>query len=67
VVELHILQKQSGLYEFSLEISVGNKLHTINIEDRNATVQLPVNVKPSGINVDPGVNLLAGFEVMEMK
>jgi aminopeptidase N len=66
VVELHILQKQAGLFEFQLEVAIGDKLHTITIGDKNTYVELPVSGK-SAIKVDPNVNLLGGFEVMEGK
>ena len=64
VVDVHIEQKQNTLFAFPLEVSVGGKLHSIIIKDKNTAVQFPVKAKPLVI-VDPNVNLLAGFEVME--
>jgi aminopeptidase N len=63
VIELNITQKQNVLYQFPLEVAVGDQLHTINVKDKNTTVQLPVNGKPLAVKIDPDINLLAGFEV----
>jgi aminopeptidase N len=63
VVELNIDQQQNVLYELPLQVSIDSKLFTINIKDKNTVVQLPVTGKPTGIKIDPEVNLLAGFEI----
>jgi aminopeptidase N len=65
VVKFNITQKQSILFDFPLEVLIGNQLHTISIKDKNTAAQFPVNEKPAEVVVDPGVNLLAGFEVAE--
>jgi len=65
VVEFNIIQNQSILFEFPLEVSIDKQLHTINIKDKSTDVEFPVTGKPSVVSVDPDVNLLAGFEVTE--
>jgi aminopeptidase N len=65
VIVLNILQKQNTLFEFPLELSVNNRLHTIPVKDKNTIVQLPAAAKPSAIIIDPDVNLLVGYEAME--
>jgi aminopeptidase N len=65
VIELNILQKQNTLFEFPLELSINNRLHTIPVKDKNTTVQLIATSKPSAIIIDPNVNLLVGYEVVE--
>jgi aminopeptidase N len=64
-VEMSIEQTQNTLFEFPLEISSGNQLHIISIKDKNTTVHFTAKENPSAINIDPNVNLLAGFEVAE--
>jgi len=63
VVELNIEQKQNTLFEFPLEVAIDNKLYAVNIKDKSTIVQFPVAMQPVTVNIDPGVNLLAGFEV----
>jgi len=41
-VELHITQKQARLFDFPLEVTIGDKLHTITVGDKNTYVELPV-------------------------
>lgn len=65
VIMLNILQKQNTLFEFPLELSINNRLHTIPVKDKNTMVQLPATSKPSAIIIDPGVNLLVGYDVVE--
>jgi aminopeptidase N len=65
VVELNITQKQNTLFEFPLEVSIDQQLHSISIKNKTTTIQFTVTAKPSAVNVDPYVNLLAGFEVAE--
>ena len=65
VVEMSIAQKQNVPFEFSLEVSIDHQLHTININSKNTAVVFAVTGKPSSVNIDPNVNLLAGFEVEE--
>jgi len=64
-IELKIQQKQDNLFAFSLQISIDNKLHYVPVKDKNTIINLPAKVKPVTIIVDPGVNLLAGYDVAE--
>jgi len=64
-VELTIIQKQFTFYEFTLEVLINNKSFSVNVKDKKTTVQFPVDERPPGIIVDPDVNLLATFEVVE--
>ncbi len=64
-VEMSIAQTQNILFEFPLEISIGNQLHIISVKNKNTIVHFPVKEKPSAISIDPNINLLAGFEVAE--
>jgi aminopeptidase N len=66
IIELAIVQKQDILFEFPLEISIDGQLHTINVNDKRTTVQVPAAVKPSMIITDPNINLLAKFDVEEV-
>ncbi len=66
-IALNIEQKQSEIYQLTLEVKTGGKLHTIDIKNRATNINLPVNVKPATLYADPDVNLLASFDVMEVK
>lgn len=54
-----LTQTNEQLFEFPLEYSINGVLHTININDRITTIQLP-----SGANLtfDPNCNTLVSFE-----
>jgi aminopeptidase N len=60
---LHIAQEQTPLFSFPLEYSVDGGLHTVTISDRVTEVRLPSGVDPSGVVMDPGVNLLADIRM----
>ncbi len=62
-VNIQVDQKQSNLYVFPLEVSVDGQLHTINMADRTAIVNISAGPNPPVIKVDPDVNLLASFIV----
>ncbi|HEY4324152.1 MAG TPA: M1 family metallopeptidase [Mucilaginibacter sp.] len=64
-VELTITQTQNTLFDFRLEVSIDHQLHTIPIKDKSTTILLPAGTKPSTVVIDPDVNLLASFEVVE--
>jgi aminopeptidase N len=64
-VELNVTQKQNDLFEFPLEILIGQQLFTVQVKGKSADAVFKVSGKPSAINVDPNVNLLADFEVTE--
>ncbi|HEY8784819.1 MAG TPA: M1 family metallopeptidase [Mucilaginibacter sp.] len=66
VVELNITQRQNTLFEFPLGVSIDHKLRTIYVKDKNTVVHFPITAKPSAVVVDPDVNLLAGFEVVQI-
>ena len=63
VVNLNIKQEQDNLYEFPLQVSINNQLHTINIKEKNTAVAIPTSVEPASVTFDPDVNLLAGFDI----
>ncbi len=65
-VSLKITQSQDTLYRFPLEVLVGGRRHTINIINKKTEVHFAVKEKPT-LTIDPDVNLLAGFEVVEIK
>jgi aminopeptidase N len=59
MVNISINQKQAALYEFPLEVAIGDKLNTVHIKAKTTQVQFAVSEKPQAINIDPNVNLLA--------
>jgi len=64
-VQINITQKQNTLFEFPLEYKLDGQLYTVNIKDKETTVNIPSADKPGAIMIDPDVNLLADFEVAE--
>ncbi|MDB4924374.1 M1 family metallopeptidase [Mucilaginibacter sp.] len=66
-VNIQVNQTQKVLYSFPLEIAVDGQLHTINMTDRSAAINIPAGQNPSVIKVDPDVNLLASFTGTEVK
>jgi aminopeptidase N len=65
LVEILIEQQQNNLYEFPLELSVGQQKHTIQIKNKITSIQVPAKSKPFSVMADPDVNLLAAFVVTE--
>ncbi|HEY0244519.1 MAG TPA: M1 family metallopeptidase [Mucilaginibacter sp.] len=65
VVDVMIEQKQNGLYEIPLELSIDGQKHTIKILNKVTAVQFPVPVKPASFIADPDVNLLASFTIVD--
>jgi aminopeptidase N len=63
-VNISVEQKQDYIYEFPLEIAIGDQQYTIQVNAKTSTAQFPVKVKPETIVADPNVNLLATFEVV---
>jgi aminopeptidase N len=63
--EITVTQKQSVVFDFPLEVSVGGKVHTLSVKNKVTSLVIPLKGKPSSIVVDPNVNLLAGFDVKE--
>jgi aminopeptidase N len=64
-VNILITQKQGVLFEFPLTYSINNEKHTIVIGNKETTITIPVSAKPKTIKMDPDVDLLAAFEVVE--
>ncbi len=64
-LSINIVQQQEQLFSFPLEYSIDGVLHTVNISDKITRIQLPLQAKPRTIVPDPGVNVLAGFEIKE--
>jgi len=67
VVNIQVEQKQDMPYVFTLECMIGNKLERFDINNKTTVVSVAADVKPSSITVDPNMNLLAGFEVVDKK
>jgi aminopeptidase N len=65
MVNVSVTQKQEGLFAISLELAIDGQLHTINFNDKTTTAQFKVKAKPSKVEADPNVHLLATFEVSE--
>ena len=63
-IEFNIDQKQDFLYEFPLQVLINDRLYSISIKDKNTVFPLPVSAKPTQVIIDPEVNLLASFEVV---
>ena len=66
VIELHITQKQTSLYDCDLILSENNVKHTINIKNKETNITFPASKKPAAIIIDPNVDLLASFGVTEL-
>jgi aminopeptidase N len=67
VIEVRITQKQNIPFDFPLDISIDHQIHTININSKSSEFVFAVTGKPLSIDMDPGVNVLAGFDVEENK
>ena len=65
VVNILITQKQDMLFEFPLTYSINNEKRTIVVSNKETAIVIPVSAKPKTIKMDPDVDLLAGFEVIE--
>ncbi|SDE74625.1 Peptidase family M1 [Mucilaginibacter pineti] len=64
VVNVTVDQKQTGLYDLTLQIAIDGQLHNISIKNKTTTVLLPSKTKPESVVIDPDVNLLASFDVV---
>ncbi|MGN6395679.1 MAG: M1 family metallopeptidase [Mucilaginibacter sp.] len=67
MVNVNVTQKQEELYTITLQLAIDGQIHTINLKNKVTNVQFKTKVKPSEIEADPGVNLLATFEISETK
>jgi aminopeptidase N len=62
-ITLKVEQQQEGLYQMALEYTVDGKLNRMNIKNKVTTVSVPVSSSQPILSFDPGVNLLASFNV----
>ena len=64
MLTVKVQQVQPDLYQFPLEIMIdtgadmGKLVKSIRMEEREANFKIPLNKAPSGISIDPNVNLL---------
>ena len=65
IVDLTITQKQATVFDFPLEVSIAGKLNKVPVKSKTTNLSIPVKTRPASIIVDPNVNLLAAFEVIE--
>lgn len=63
-LNIQIAQKQKNLYVVPLEIAVDGHLYTINVKGATTTEDIAIAQKPTKIQPDPNVNLLASFTVI---
>jgi aminopeptidase N len=66
-VVVTVVQQQSFVFQFPLELKVGENLRTIEVKDKKTVVTFPVSEKPGAVIVDPEVNLLFEGKVEEGK
>jgi aminopeptidase N len=63
---INIEQKQNDLYEFTLECSIANQLHKIEVKNKKTTIEIPANnASFKDVTFDPNVNLLAEFDMSD--
>ncbi|PWT96521.1 MAG: peptidase M1, partial [Bacteroidetes bacterium] len=62
-IQLNIQQTQKSDFEFPLELGIingsQNEIKTIQVKEKNSSIQIPVSAKPERIILDPNTNLLA--------
>jgi aminopeptidase N len=66
-VAVTVIQQQSPVFKFPLELQVNNKIHTADITGRETRISIPVSNKPATLIADPQVNLLYEGSVKEKK
>jgi aminopeptidase N len=67
-VNVTVIQQQGELYQFPLELQMGNnEIKQVAISNRETSVTFPATMKPAGITVDPNVNLLYEGNIKEAK
>jgi aminopeptidase N len=67
-VVITVIQQQSPLFKFPLELQVdNNKKLRVDIANRDTRITIPVSKKPTSLIVDPQVNLLFEGSVKEKK
>ena len=64
-ISIDIQQTQKTIFYFPLELEIktrsGSVLHTIQVEKRKQSFEIPVKNQPIEVVADPGINLLATF------
>jgi aminopeptidase N len=66
-VLITVVQQQAALFQFPLELLVGNTSKTVVIKNKQTNFTVPVTEKPQEVIVDPDVNLLFEGSVHEIK
>ncbi len=61
-VDIMIVQQQAQLFQFPLELIMGDTKQTVEIEDKITHVKISVANEPNEIIIDPNVNVFAKFE-----
>jgi hexosaminidase len=64
-LSIQIDQQQDNPFTFPLEFSVNGVIHTVSINAKNTTVNLPLDAQPDSILPDPNTNLLV--EIVNIK
>jgi aminopeptidase N len=65
-VNITVIQKQQVLFQFPLELLIGNNMtKQLSIKDRETRITIPASVQPATITADPRVNLLFEGNVKE--
>jgi aminopeptidase N len=58
---LESTQQQSGIYQFTLDLSIDGARYSMEITDKKNQVRIPLVAEPSTILPDPDINVLAEF------
>jgi aminopeptidase N len=67
-VDITVVQTQPGLFQFPLELQIGEgSRHTVQIKDKQTSVRFAVPAKPSTVTPDPAVNLLFEGSIKELR
>ncbi len=66
-IYIAIIQEQNALFECPLTVSVNGSKYKINLRDKETRVHYVIKQKPAGVVADPDVDLLASFEIKEIK
>ena len=62
VLDITIVQEQIHPFEVSLQMMIGNKMHTFDLKNKMSHFEIPMTLKPTQVLTDPNVNLLAQFK-----
>jgi aminopeptidase N len=62
---INVEQKQSNLYEFTLECSIANRLHKIEVKNKRTRIEIPGDGNFKNVIFDPNINLLADFDMSD--